>query len=527
MAAIVPLSAQTINKDSLKAIQRSLQGFHAQYNIPDTTQKSKLVIAPIAPPQTPQNSQPATPAGSSTPATQGAGKAENFGNKFMDQFLDRRPHRKHRDTTAVSEPVAFGDFTWLQGSDRRHSALLQTKYFTGTVLFDINYTASGTHPNDNTVVGSTSLARNNEVTLNTAAFGGDFNYNNVRGRLIVQLGTRTTVVPRNDGSVYRGQYDLATAYRYFSEAYGGYHFNAMHGINLDAGIFMSYVGLFSYYNAENWSYQPSFTSDNTPWFFNGVRLQIFPSDKFKQEIWLINGWQSYGKFNSMPGVGLQDTWSPVEWFRLVSNNYLGTDVQDNPHVYRIHSDNSLLIRYLNHPSGRVTRMAFSLTQDLGFQKGPGFGGFGLLSSQPQSSFLSGMIYNRTWFWKDHFGWTIGGGYIHNPGRYLVLLPSGQAGQIALPTGPTQALTPPVDPFSSNPGDHFDGWDLSNTLDWMPNEMITFRVEFVHRATSVPYFAGRGGVTSPDGYTTTALPVGWMPDLVKTENRFIAALLVRF
>jgi len=29
-----------------------------------------------------------------------------------------------------------------------------------------------------------------------------------------------------------------------SEAFGGYHFNVMHGINVDAGIFMSYVGLF-------------------------------------------------------------------------------------------------------------------------------------------------------------------------------------------------------------------------------------------------------------------------------------------
>jgi hypothetical protein len=31
--------------------------------------------------------------------------------------------------------------------------------------------------------------------------------------------------------------------RYISEAYGGYQFDVMHGINVDAGIFMSYVGL--------------------------------------------------------------------------------------------------------------------------------------------------------------------------------------------------------------------------------------------------------------------------------------------
>ena len=74
-----------------------------------------------------------------------------------------------------------------------------------------------------------------------------------------------------------------------------YHIDALNGINVDAGIFMSYVGLFSYDNYENWMYLPSYTSDNTPWFFNGIRVQIFTSDKLKIEPWIINGWQTYGK----------------------------------------------------------------------------------------------------------------------------------------------------------------------------------------------------------------------------------------
>jgi hypothetical protein len=63
-------------------------------------------------------------------------------------------------------------------------------------------------------------------------------------------------------------------YRYVSEAWGGYHFNVSHGLNIDAGIFVSYVGLFSYYNFDNRTYQPSYVS-NTPWYFNGVRVQWF------------------------------------------------------------------------------------------------------------------------------------------------------------------------------------------------------------------------------------------------------------
>jgi len=147
--------------------------------------------------------------------------------------------------------------------------------------------------------------------------------------------------------------------RYLSEAYAGYHWNKLHGINLDVGLFFSYVGLFSYTQFENWGYQASFTSDNTPWFFNGARLQIFPTDRLKVEIWLINGWQTYGKFNEAPGVGYQIRYAPREWMNLVFNGYVGTDTQDHPGRVRFHSDNSFLLRYYNHPNAfGLSRGAF-------------------------------------------------------------------------------------------------------------------------------------------------------------------------
>ena len=59
--------------------------------------------------------------------------------------------------------------------------------------------------------------------------------------------------PRNDASAGRGQWDLRGAYKYVSEANAGYHFDVNHGLNIDAGIFVSYIGLFSYYNFDNWA----------------------------------------------------------------------------------------------------------------------------------------------------------------------------------------------------------------------------------------------------------------------------------
>ena len=73
---------------------------------------------------------------------------------------------------------------------------------------------------------------------------------------------------------------------------------------------MSYIGLFSYYNFDNWAYQPSFVSSNTPWFFQGVRIQIFPTAHLKIEPWIINGWQSYASANSRKGLGGQIKYTP-------------------------------------------------------------------------------------------------------------------------------------------------------------------------------------------------------------------------
>jgi hypothetical protein len=171
-------------------------------------------------------------------------------------------------------------------------------------------------------------------------------------------------------------------------------------------------------------------------------------------------------------------------------------------------------------------MAFSITGDVGFEKGDGVNAFNNDAvNGPAQYFASFMAYNHIWFAKNKLGWYIGGGMMKNPGRYLVLAPTGDASPFPNPYNPTQTVG--NHPFTENPGDQFSGWDCSTGLRWMPNQSLEFKVEFVHRESSVPYFAGPGGVTSPSGYTYTPIPAtGWAPDLSKSENRIIAAFLFR-
>lgn len=415
-------------------------------------------------------------------------------------------------------PFAFADFTWLSGNPRTKESPLQTKAFTGEFRADVNYNYSFNQPADNTIVGSTEILRSGEFTLTQLGVGGDFNWENVQGRVMTQFGLYSTATPRNDASPARGQWQLGDAYRHLSEAYGGYHFDAMNGVNVQAGIFMSYIGLWSYYNFDNWTYQPSYVSSNTPWYFTGMRLQIYPTDKLKIEPWLINGWQSYGKFNSAPGVGGQILWRPNGAVSVTLNNYWGTDTLGNKQRKRIHTDNSIQVKYFDRPASFVSKAAFTFTVDAGCEYGGGVRCTGGTATEPSQYFIGFMAYHRLWFQQDRYALTVGGGAIDNPGRYLVLMPP--------INGATALSGTPY--FTYNPGDSFKAWDVQATFDYMPSPFATFRAEFNRRASNVPYFAGAGGVTPPGGNVGAAgsMVPDWAPDLRKSETRVTFALLIK-
>ena len=478
------------------------------------------------------NAAPATP----SPAMPGA-LAKESGPALAVAPAESTPPQDSTSAASTAPavdtqtPFAFADWTWLNGNARNKDAVWDSKFFTPEIRFDTDFVSSFNHPKDDSLGGSTEIFRSNEIQIEQISFGGDFHWQNVRGRVLTLGGMFAVTTPRNDASVGRGQWDLRGAYRYFAEAYGGYHFNVNHGLNVDAGIFVSYIGLFSYYNFDNWAYQPSYVSSNTPWFFNGLRVQWFPTNKLKIEPWIINGWQSYGRFGNKPGLGGQILYRPKPWLALVFNNYgMGEDTLGNIGRSRIHTDDSVEIKYYDKPNKTLDKMAFSLTGDLGCEYGGGvacFGdkkdGSGNITAHKQA-FLGWMLYNRWWFKKDMYAVTVGGGQMNNPGRYLTLLP---------PINGADAVSgSPY--FTYNPGDPFKAWDASVTFDYMPKQYITFLWEYGYRHASVPYFTGRGGITPPGGNNgNPAAPVIlsdgtiWQPDLRKDEPSLRMAIMVKF
>jgi hypothetical protein len=396
-------------------------------------------------------------------------------------------------------PFAFGDFTWMNGQSRQKSQPLSNSFATVNLYLDTYYGYSFNHPKDDTIVGSGAVGRNGEWQINNATIGIDTNYKNVLGKITLQTGNQLAVTQDTDGTVNRGRNLTVANNKYIGEAVAGYHFDAMNGINVEAGYFYSYIGLESYLLAENWSYNRSFLADMTPFYLSGARIQFFPSDKLKIEPWVMNGYQTYGKWNKNSSIGLSSVYRPRESLGFVADFYYGTDEKDNPHRKRFHHDDSILARYVNRPDAAgISKMAMSLNTHYGAE----WGGISPFPGR-KTYMLGSSLANRIWFDRDHLAWSLRTEAVTNPGRYLALLPTANG----FPPGP--------DNYS------LKLWDVTSTFDVMPTDFLAFRFEFISRHSNVGYFAGPGGTTSPDGWQGTTGT--FVADLAKHENRLTFAI----
>ncbi len=404
------------------------------------------------------------------------------------------------------------DLTWINGQNRQKTYPLtfvdkETKetILTGMAYLDSYFNYDFSSPIDNTHTISSTIGRSNEFTLNLASIGIETNYKNIIGRVWLQTGNMLNIVQDQDATVNRGRNTGKDNLKMFREGAAGYHFNKWYGINVEMGVFMSYIGLESYVTQENWCYQRSMICEATPFYFSGARVQMFPSKKIKTEIWLLNGWQSYNSWNKMIGFGSSTYYRPNENLQLVANFYVGKD--DRQGSTRFHHDNSIVKRYVNHPKSKgISQAAFSLNNHYGFQNGAGI--------KASEQYLLGFAFsNRLWFNQNKMAFTFRSDVMQNPGLYAAFTPS-----LVTPNDFTDAI-------ANDPKKNLVVYQQTATFDIMPNDFMTFRFEYSHRNANVPYFAGHGGTTSPDGWITTPT-AGWRPDLKKVEDRLTLAMNFR-
>jgi hypothetical protein len=406
-------------------------------------------------------------------------------------------------------PFANKDFSWINGSNRQPESLLKVGPTVLSLYVDAFYAWQFSQPIDHTIFPTTTAPRHNELGFNLASIGIELPPNAIDtpkggpiGQFSVQYGTATQTVGGQDTTVDRGFFLSSTALQAIRTASAGWHFHVLHGLNLEFGIFPSYVAMESYLPQENWNYTHPFVSDFTPYYFFGGRAQAYLTSDVKLELWVVNGWQTYGQWQEGKSGGYLLNWRPTEHFVIANVVYVGQTSPTDAGAIRYYTDNYAEIQYWKSPSGVVTSSAFCIVGDVGWQA---------RTTAPSGPMTGASLTHRTEF-KDGFAFTARGDMYFDQTRAVTTpLPIGSPGPM---------------PDANSP---FLGAGVTATLDYLPSPWLLWRLEYAHRGANVPFFSGHGGITGngPDG-TVNTLPGAppFVPDLQKSDDRIVGNVTLR-
>ncbi len=401
----------------------------------------------------------------------------------------------------VREPPFPDDYAWMNGSNPQPPSLLGMGPLTWSVYVDTYYAWQFAQPVDHTIFPTTVGPRHNEISLNLAHLGLDVTgLDGPTGRLYLQYGSTVETIAGQDTTTTRGFFLTNRLLQYVEQAAAGWHFHALHGVNAELGIFPSYVGLESYLPEENWSYTHAFLADATPYYFFGFRGQVFPTDRLKVELWVVNGWQTFGQWHEGRAGGYLWNYRPSGWLSIANSLYAGQEAQSDPASLRVYSDNNVQVRYFHREgAGLLRSMALSLVGDLGYEH----------RSDAPSGPMGGVALSHRWEWTERWKSSLRGDFFYDA---------------------TQAISPkfPVGAAYPFPGTSpFFGAGLTATLDYWPSPWLVTRLEAAHRIANQPLFSGPGGITGPGGELPSATNGGsFTPDLRWTDDRILFNVTLR-
>ncbi|MGH7295478.1 MAG: outer membrane beta-barrel protein, partial [Polyangiaceae bacterium] len=249
----------------------------------------------------------------------------------------------------------------------------------------------------------------------------------------------------------------------------------------------------------NWSYTHAFLADATPYYFFGFRGQAYTSAHMKVELWIVNGWQTFGQWHEgRAGVYLWN-WRPGGAVSIVNSVYAGQEAQGDPDSLRVYSDNDVQVRYY-HSSGPVLRsMALSLVGDIGYEH----------RGNAPSGAMGGIALANRVEWTERWKSALRGDFLYD--RTQAISPRFPVGAAY----PWQGTSP------------FFAAGVTATLDYWPSPWIVTRLEGSHRIANQPLFSGPGGITGPGGQLpASAAAATFTPDLRHTDDRILFNVTLR-
>jgi hypothetical protein len=403
-------------------------------------------------------------------------------------------------------PFADKDFSWINGSNRQPDSLLHIGPTILSLYVDVFYAFQFNRPIDHTIFPTTVAPRHNEVGLNLASIGIELPPNAIDtarggpvGQFSLQYGDFVQAVSGQDTTVKRGFFLANEALQAVRTASAGWHFHALHGVNLEFGIFPSYMGMESYLPQENWNYTHPFVSDFTPYYFYGGRAQMYLTSNVKLELWVVNGWQTYGQWQEAKSGGYLVNWRPSERFVAANIVYVGQTEATDSGAIRYYTDNYAQLQYFKSKTGFISSSAVCVVGDVGYQS--------RTSPAPSGPMAGSSLTHRTEF-GDGWAVTFRGDVYYDQTRAVTN---------NLPIGSPYVLPDATKAFL--------GGGFTTTLDFLPSPWVLTRLEYSHRASNVPFFSGPRGITvnGADGQVGLG---PFAPDLVKSDDRIVANVTLR-
>ena len=210
-------------------------------------------------------------------------------------------------------------------------------------------------PNTRDRAYTTQPARHNEFNLNLAFIEAKISDERVRGRFALQTGTSVN-------SNYAAEVNNRDLAQLIQEAVAGFHL--ADNLWIDAGIYLSHIGLESWISRDNWTYTRSLCSDFSPYYQTGVKATLQASPKLTLQLHVLNGWQNIAETNNNKALGLQAALMPSEKISLTYNNFIGNEQSDSL-ASRTRFFNDVVLKFSLSPSFQIAGMF-----DLGLEEKP-------------------------------------------------------------------------------------------------------------------------------------------------------------
>lgn len=198
---------------------------------------------------------------------------------------------------------------------------------------------------------TTQPVRHNTFALNLAVLRGDASADRVRGAFAYGVGDYVESNYAAEPEYLRGLIEANAGVRVAPDTW------------IDAGVFLSHIGLESPYSSSNLTLGRSLVAEYSPYYETGVRVTHTAGDLTLAGL-VLNGWQTIAETNDDKSVGTQVAYrvSPavtVNWSTYVGNE----SVQEDSSAYRYFSDVYATVAV-------SPRVDLAVAFDAGFQEQP-------------------------------------------------------------------------------------------------------------------------------------------------------------